>query len=277
MSRTLVAPGTVVQVGQRIHSILYGGRDGIVYRIHGDQSPGSCRHLPIGASMGGRAEFDIVFDNGTISRQLPETILRGVQWRIYDSIATGDEIAKALSFAEHDEARRDTEKRLASERRAAERKSHAISNPHLLKKEDRPRWSPGRLAAENIRRELKRVFPGFKFSVTSDFDSVRVGWIDGPTSEAVEAITNKYTAGDFNGMDDCYHYDEDATFADVFGDPRYVFATRGETVEGLRSAWAAEGRDPAEVSDGWKDGACWNLPEGLMRAIRDAWSKADLR
>ena len=28
------------QIGTRVHSILYGGRTGVVYAIHGEQRPG---------------------------------------------------------------------------------------------------------------------------------------------------------------------------------------------------------------------------------------------
>jgi hypothetical protein len=55
-----------LQVGQKVYSKLYGGRNGIIYQIHGTQSPESVRQLDGGAvMMGGSADFDIVFENGT--------------------------------------------------------------------------------------------------------------------------------------------------------------------------------------------------------------------
>lgn len=270
---------STVAIGQRVHSILYGGRDGIVFRIQGEQMPHTVQQFAGGGVvMGGRAYFDIVFDNGSISRSLPESILHGVQWRIYDSIATADEIAAALHHAEHEEARRTTDKQQAEGRRAAERVKHAADNPHLLKKSDRPDWSPGRLAAENIRRELKRAFPGVKFKVRSDFNCVDIYWTDGPTSKQVKAITDKYKAGTFDGMTDCYEYDPDATFSDVFGDPRYVFGHREESIDGLRRAWVGskyQGK-AEDVPEDWKQAGGWNL--GILRErVMEAWSETDLR
>jgi hypothetical protein len=67
------------------------------------------------------------------------------------------------------------------------------------------------LTAKAIREELKRYFPGTKFQVTSRSfsmgDDVSIGWLNGPTTEAVEKITDKYQEGNFNGMEDIYEYD----------------------------------------------------------------------
>jgi glyceraldehyde-3-phosphate dehydrogenase/erythrose-4-phosphate dehydrogenase len=63
-------------------------------------------------------------------------------------------------------------------------------------------------AAKLIREELKKAFPGMKFSVTSDNfsmgDAVRISYQDGPKSDKVEAIVKKYQYGNFNGMEDIY-------------------------------------------------------------------------
>lgn len=65
-------------------------------------------------------------------------------------------------------------------------------------------------AAKMIRKELKEMFPNTKFSVTSKSysggNSVDATWIDGPASEMVEKITNKYQYGKFDGMIDSYEY-----------------------------------------------------------------------
>lgn len=66
------------------------------------------------------------------------------------------------------------------------------------------------LCAAAIREELKKEFPNYKFSVTSDKfsggDSVHISWKDGPTTKQVDSIVNKYQYGHFNGMDDIYEY-----------------------------------------------------------------------
>lgn len=66
------------------------------------------------------------------------------------------------------------------------------------------------LCALAIREELKKQFPSYKFSVTSDNfaggNSVHISWTDGPTEEQVTKFTNKYQYGHFNGMEDIYEY-----------------------------------------------------------------------
>lgn len=84
-------------------------------------------------------------------------------------------------------------------------------------------------AAANIKRELADAFPGIRFSVKSESfsmgDSVDIKWEDGPTSKEVEAITNKYQRGHFDGMQDLYEYDHSAYAEAVrawLGSSKYV-------------------------------------------------------
>jgi len=99
------------EVGTRVHCILYGGRDGIVFKITGNQHPENVRHLGGGCVvMGGTAMIDVVFEDGTISRGIPEGIIRGVQWNILESKANQGEIEFALAFAELEKRRKEQEK-----------------------------------------------------------------------------------------------------------------------------------------------------------------------
>lgn len=63
---------------------------------------------------------------------------------------------------------------------------------------------------KTIKAELSAAFKGIKFSVRySSFaggDSVDISWEFGPTTKEVEAISNKYQAGNFDGMTDSYTY-----------------------------------------------------------------------
>lgn len=63
-------------------------------------------------------------------------------------------------------------------------------------------------AAKAMRKELKAEYPGIKFRIRADTHaggtSVDVGWTDGPTSESVSAIVDKYQYGSFDGMIDLY-------------------------------------------------------------------------
>lgn len=266
---------TTIKVGQRVRCGLHWAGAGIVYEINGEQRPESCKSLGGVISMGGGASFNVVYDNGCLSKAVPESIVRGVQWEILDEIATADEISTALKFAMAEDARKRAEKQAATERREAERADYPAQYPHLATKADKPDWSDARLAAANIRIELKRDFPGVSFSVRSSHSSVRVGWTDGPTAKAVEAVTGKYQCGDFNGMEDIYEYDADNTFSDVFGGPQYVFQNRRETLEGLRRAWELAGENPADVPDDWMQGGGWKHPQ--HDAIQTAWCDTDLR
>jgi hypothetical protein len=107
-------------------------------------------------------------------------------------------------------------------REAVAKAMHA-AHPHLI---------PGKdcvVAAKNIRIELKAAFPSVKFSVKtrkySGGDSIDVRWEDGPTTKMVDAIIQKYQGGYFDGMTDCYNYEQNA-WTDAFGDAKFVFAHR---------------------------------------------------
>ena len=67
-------------------------------------------------------------------------------------------------------------------------------------------------AAENLRRELRAVFPQITFSVRyksfSGGDEITVSYEDGPKVEEVEAIANKYAydSSQCDAMTDYYDY-----------------------------------------------------------------------
>lgn len=85
------------------------------------------------------------------------------------------------------------------------------------------------VAAKNIRKELKKAFPGVKFAVRCDQysggNSIKIRYLDGPKGDDVEAIVNKYEFGKFDGMVDMYEFSDNA-FADLFGGTYYVFVNR---------------------------------------------------
>lgn len=65
-------------------------------------------------ASGGNATFDIAFECGKMTRQLPECILHGVQWTIHDEVLGQDEVQRILSNARIEEERRNTEKKTGS-------------------------------------------------------------------------------------------------------------------------------------------------------------------
>lgn len=56
--------------------------------------------------------------------------------------------------------------------------------------------------AKIIRVKLREAFPGTKFSVTSDYNSIRVRYENGPKQADVDAIVQDYSFGDFDGSID---------------------------------------------------------------------------
>ena len=56
--------------------------------------------------------------------------------------------------------------------------------------------------AKMVRKVLKEAFPGMKFSVRSDHSSIRIRWVDGPTTAAVESLVNRFSGSSFDGMID---------------------------------------------------------------------------
>lgn len=66
--------------------------------------------------------------------------------------------------------------------------------------------APETTAAQEIRKIMKASFPTVKFSITSDYNSVRIKWTDGPTTSLVDELTADYAMGSFNSTEDIYEY-----------------------------------------------------------------------
>jgi hypothetical protein len=56
--------------------------------------------------------------------------------------------------------------------------------------------------AKIVKIKLSAAFPGVKFSVKSDYDSVDIYWTDGPCSFEVDKIAKRYSFGGFDGSID---------------------------------------------------------------------------
>lgn len=228
-------------IGSRVHSILQGGRDGVIYAIRGEQRPETCGTIAGFMVTGGNADFDIVWENGTESLCIPECLIKSsVQWRILDGVASAEEIASLRGLAILE-----TQKRADEQAEKARQYREAIAalraNPQYshLKQIKPNEYAGAAFAAANMRAELKKAFPGVKFSIRSKSfsggDSIDVHWTDGPITSDVERIADKYSAGSFNGMEDLYEYSQSAWTA-VFGDAKYVHCSRHHTVEALKDA-----------------------------------------
>ena len=223
----------ILKVGQWVHSILYGGRDGIVCKINGDQKPETIQRLGAGMVMGGSATMDVVFEE-YVSRGIPEGIIRGVQWYIAEEFATPEEITEALTHAEQAVAKKKEEERKAAEAKGQEKAELPAKYPFLTPLAKVPGKSSHAQGAKNLKIDLERTFPGIKFSLNSKSysggNSINVSWPDGPLQEEVEKISGKYQEGHFDGMSDLYEYGN-SPFPGVFGGARYVSPSRHESRE----------------------------------------------
>jgi Large polyvalent protein associated domain 29 len=83
------------------------------------------------------------------------------------------------------------------------------------------------ICAKAIKAELTKAYPNIKFSVSSENfsmgNAVRVSYEDGPTTEIIEAITEKYQYGHFDGMTDMY---ENSNRRDDLPQAKYVTVSR---------------------------------------------------
>lgn len=217
----------LLKTGSRVHSILYGGRDGTVVAIHGEQDPSSCRTVFDGVGVtGGRARFDIVWDDSSMSRAIPESLIRSSsQWSILNESVDDAAVAEAISRAALEKARREAEAKLAKEQFEAAKKALHEGHSKLRKMGPDEPLNGTKLVAANLRILFKEAFPKVKFSIRTDYNSVRIEWTDGPTGREVDEIADKFKAGKFDGMTDSYEF-KATPWGEVFGEAMYLFTSR---------------------------------------------------
>lgn len=148
-----------------------------------------------------------------------------------------DEIARAIAYGERVE-------RLKEERAAAAARARAELSARYAREYSYLTRNPktSRELTDNLRTELKRNFPGVKFSVRytsfSGGDKITVKWQDGPKSEQVQAIAGKYQHSHADDSGDYWDYDPNE-FNKLFGGAKYVMVTR-EMSESVAAALTAE-------------------------------------
>lgn len=225
-----------ILVGQRVYTRIYARGRGVVYAIHGEQSPESVRRIGDVISMGGRAEVDIVFESGFETKRLPESILRGVQWTILPDVVSADVIRCMREYCAQETVRKEADAKSKAEEFAKAVAALRVDEryKHLQQVGDTDHGS--KLVATNIRREFKSSFSGVKFSVRTDgYGAVRIAWIDGPTVQQVEAITGKYSGGHFDGTEDIYRH-ERSPWTEVFGSAKYISESRQHSPAAMMAA-----------------------------------------
>jgi hypothetical protein len=85
--------------------------------------------------------------------------------------------------------------------------------------------------AKLMRVALKAAFPATKFSVRSSSyaggASIRVGWVDGPSTKLVKEISGQFEGGGFDGMIDMKYHVEHWLLPDGSTVPAYSPGTEG--------------------------------------------------
>lgn len=214
-----------IVTGTRVRSTFPRVSFGTVYAIDGAQMPGNVVQLFGGVgTTGGNARFDVVFDDGHLSLGVHESTIRGARWKILDEVVDAEAISMSLAKAEKAQAERNLAVIDAAQARAIRIQTLKTSSEYS--KLNQGDCYSGKLAAQNIRAELKAAFTGVKFSVRkNDHGSLSIRWEDGPLTTAVDAVVAKYTAGHFDGMSDCY-IDNGSEWCEVFGGARYISTHR---------------------------------------------------
>ncbi|CRY69126.1 LPD29 domain-containing protein [Yersinia pekkanenii] len=216
--------GELLVVGQVVYTHLYQQGRGVIYGIQGEQSPDTVNNS-FGSVIcsGGNATFNIAFESGSLSKKLPECILRGVQWTIIDEVMNPADVVKIYRNALAAEL-----EKLDDE--AAQKLAFDNAVENIKKAPEYAKLKQGNsditLATSNIRKELKAAYPNAKFSVRKrNYNCVYVNWTDGPTQNEVKTIIKKYEGGRFNGMKDIYESNS-TPFNEVYGSVEYLFSNR---------------------------------------------------
>jgi hypothetical protein len=158
----------------------------IVYAVHGAQNTGA-------------ATFDVVFeDTHTIRTGISEREMRGELWHVFARVANDESLASVLAQAVIARASQQAAETL--KRRRDEQMRPILDEADELR--DDPRYSrlkhgsdptSGRLAATNIRTELKSAHPDVAFTVRRlSCGDISIRWIDGPPKADVDALVQHY-------------------------------------------------------------------------------------
>lgn len=169
-----------------------------------------------------------------------------------------------------------SDKEMKQQAHAQQIQALAAEFPHLERADSK--HGGGQLAARNIRKLLKAAFKGVKFSVTSDYNSARVRWTDGPTSEQVNDIVGRFDIGRSDTQSD-YFYTEASAWSEMFGGVQYLTTCRDHSDEMITQAIAAAFDGCAQVPTlaDWHNGAgllpYWGEGEHARRLVREHLDK----
>jgi len=191
------------------------------------------------ANAGGSGAITAVGQSNYYGATVDVTLESGVQWRAlrwidFDGAARSsfrlDGKMHGAPYLAQLAGAAATVKAQASAAQEQATKAHAAALVDLVAqypqlKRSETSYAGGKLAAVNMRTLLKAAFKGIKFSVTSDYDSVRVNWTDGPTDAEVNAIIGRFDIGASDIQTD-YFYTISTAFSELFGGCQYLSTSR---------------------------------------------------
>lgn len=209
-------------IGTKVFSALYGGRFGYVFNVHPYTNPSEIKSIANIMQSGGSADYDIVFENGTISHKVPECIIRGVQWELYDDRIGIKNINDLLENAKIIKIESEAKKVKAKDDFRNEVEKMKLSGDFVnLVQGD---CSSGTLAAKNIRKLLKAKLPGVKFSVRKRYYGSLVVSADELSTEQkseVREVISLFKTGYYDVHEDI-HKSSLSPFQAVFGGVDYI-------------------------------------------------------
>jgi hypothetical protein len=136
-------------------------------------------------------------------------------------------------------------------------------------------YIPATEVAKMARAALKEAFPGVKFSVRKSPRSgtLNIEWTDGPSTAAVDAITDQFAGEGFDGMTDMRYSRDNGTTPD--GEPicymtDFVFTHRNispDLAADLRFKLAGEIAEENNIPlhEVMQDNRYWPAPQTIMR------------
>lgn len=197
-----------IEAGRRIHypgDMANPSADGVVVAVNEELK-----------------QFDAILFDGRSLRRSSFCMLSGVRaWQLLDRVHGPAIINMAKRKAAERDAAIALQKTLAAHQLEANVAELIAANPHLTPCADR---YDGNIVGKNIRALLKAQ--GIKASVRKDSASAYYITITTALSAEryaeIEAMCDRFQAGTFDGMTDCYRYERSA-WTEAFGGVQHVF------------------------------------------------------
>jgi len=169
-----------------------------------------------------------------------------------------DEIDEFISCANLAQNMRIQEEETETQANEEEIKNLPLEYPFLIVNSN----GDNTITKKNLVADLKKHFKGIKFSVRKEhYNTYSISWINGPSNEDVEEITDKYIAYENDYSGDFRDY-KPSNFNRLFGGFKYLslYREQSEEIKALKEALKIALGD-------WCNGEDSYYPESVLRAI----------